>query len=119
MTLRLENIERLHLGMLVLACVVAHLTRLASAPSVLLGGAVMGLNFWIMRQLFRRVASGDRERASAAVVGLALAKFTLFMALLGLLFWRVPLDALGFGAGATLLLVACVVETLRPGAQTA
>jgi hypothetical protein len=42
-----------------------------------------------------------------------LIKFTLFIGLLGLLFWRVPLDPLAFGIGATLLLVACVVSALR------
>jgi len=74
----------------------------------------MGINLWLMRQLFKRLfAAGDSVKKTSVVVGLVIAKFSIFLGLLALLFWRVPLDAISFGVGATLLLIACVVGALR------
>jgi hypothetical protein len=47
------------------------------------------------------------------VAALMVAKFTLFLVPLAILFWRAPIEPLSFGLGATLLLVACVVAALR------
>jgi hypothetical protein len=113
MNLRLEDVERLHLGLLALAVGLAALTDWLSPWSVLLGGSVMAVNFWLMRQLFARLVAGGAQRRGWVVIALAVAKFALFLGLLGLLFWRVPLDAIGFAVGATQLLIACVVEALR------
>jgi len=112
MGLRLQDIERLHLGLVAAAVCAAALTGWLAPRSLLLGGAVMGANFWLMRQLGARLITADRRRPEV-VVGLMLAKFTLFVGLLGILFWRVPLDPLAFGVGATLLLMACVIAALR------
>jgi hypothetical protein len=115
MNLRLEDVERLHLGLLALAVGLAALTGGWLSPwSVLLGGGVMAVNFWLMRQLFARLVAGGAQRPGWVVVALAVAKFALFLGLLGLLFWRVPLDAISFAVGATQLLIACVVAALRP-----
>jgi hypothetical protein len=115
MGIRVQDVERLHAGLLVAALCVALATGWLSAPSLLLGGAVMAANVWILRQLAARLltAGADRRRRPGIVVALLLAKFTIFMGLLGLLFWRVPVDALAFAVGATLLLVACVIAALR------
>ncbi len=113
MEMRAEDIERWHLALLGAAVAMALLTRWVSPASVLLGGAVMGVNFWLMRQVSQRVLARARRGHPAIVVGLILAKFTLFLGLLGLLFWRVPIDGAGFGIGATMLLVACVAAALR------
>ncbi len=112
MSLRLQDIERMHLGLLAAAVCAAAVSGWLAPRSVLLGGAVMAANFWLMRQLGARVFSGDRRRPGL-VVALMLAKFTLFVGLLGVLFWRVPVDPLAFGIGATLLLIACVIAALR------
>jgi len=112
MGLRLQDIERLHLGLVAAAVCAAALSGWLAPRSVLLGGAVMAANFWLMRQLGARLFSAERRRPEI-VVGLMLVKFTLFVGLLGLLFLRVPLDPLAFGIGATLLLVACVIAALR------
>jgi hypothetical protein len=112
MGLRLQDIERLHLGLVAAAVCAAALTGWLAPRSVLLGGAVMGGNFWVMRQLGTRLFTPEQRR-TAVVLGLMLAKFSLFVGLLGILFWRVPLDPLAFGVGATLLLVACVIAALR------
>jgi hypothetical protein len=113
MSIRLEDIERLHLWLLSGAVLLAATTTELSAASLLLGGTVMALNFWLMRQAGRRLVGGDHTRRPALVVGLLTVKLGLFVGLLALLFWRVPIDPAAFGAGATLLLVACVVQALR------
>src|SRR5215470_5434335 len=111
MGLRLEDIERLHVALLAVLVCAAYVSGWLAPRSVLLGGAVMGANFWLMRQLATRLFTASGR--PAVVLGLMLIKFTLFMALLGTLFWRLPIDPLAFGSGATVLLVACVVAALR------
>ncbi len=113
MNSRLREIERLHVGMLAVVVVAAWLSGWSAAPSLLLGGAVMGLNFWLMRQLGARLLTPVRAQRPALVMLLMLAKFAVLIGLLALLFWRAPIEPLGFAVGATLLLVACVVATLR------
>ena len=112
MGLRLQDIERLHVGLLGAAVCAAYATGWLAPLSLLLGGAVMAANFWLMRQLATRLLAPVRRRPGI-VLGLMLLKFTLFMGLIGLLLWRVQLDPLAFGVGATLLLVACVGAVLR------
>jgi len=113
MAVQVEHVERLHAGLLAGAVCAAYATGWLSAPSLLLGGAVMGANVRLMREIVRRVCVPAHTRPELVVV-LLLMKFSLFLGLLGLLFWRVRLDALAFGVGATLLLVACVATALRP-----
>lgn len=119
MSIRLEDIERLHLGLLGGAVLLAAATAWLSPWSLLLGGAVMGLNFWLMRQIARRVLGAVRTRRPGVVVALLTVKFGLFLGLLALLFWRVALDPAAFGVGATLLLVACVAIALRDQPESA
>lgn len=113
MDVRLREVERLHLGLLAVAVCAAFASGWLAAPSLLLGGAVMGANLSLMRQLARRMFASTTPRRTT-MVALVVAKSAIFMALLGLLFWRAPIDALAFGVGATLLSVACVVAALRP-----
>jgi hypothetical protein len=84
---------------------------------VLLGGAVMGANFWLLRlitNILRPASSesGQRIRAVVAVAAFVL-KFALFIGLIALLFWRMPIEGMSFALGATLLLVACLLEVAR------
>ena len=111
MRLRLQDIERLHLGLLAVAVCAAYASGRLAPLSLLLGGAVMGGNFWLMRQLASRMITPERRRPGV-VLTLMLTKFSLFIALVGLLFWRVRVDALAFGLGASLLLVSCVAAAL-------
>jgi hypothetical protein len=112
MGLRLQDIERLHVGLLGAAVCAAYVSGRLAPSSLLLGGAVMGTNFFVMRQLATRLFTPQRRR-TGIVLGLMLAKFSVLVGLLALLFWRVRLDPLAFGAGSTLLLVACVATALR------
>jgi small neutral amino acid transporter SnatA (MarC family) len=81
------------------------------------GGAVMGANFYLLRVmsnlLVARAMDPSRRGRKAVAVAAMLLKFTLFLGLLGLLFWRVPIEGMSFAAGVTLLLIACVFEVLR------
>lgn len=83
-----------------------------SAWSVLFGGAVMGLNFWILRKFFGYLLSPDGHRRAPTVVVLGVAKQLVFFGLVGLLFWRVALDAIAFAIGVTMLMIACVTVTI-------
>lgn len=112
MPLRLQDIERLHLWLLAAAVCAAWLSRWLAPLSVLLGGAVMGGNFWLLRQLATRMLTATPRRP-AVVLGLVLIKFSLFIGLVALLIVRVRLDPMAFGFGASILLVACVVAALR------
>lgn len=113
MPIHLEQIERTHVVLLALVVGGAFVTRWLSPWSVLLGGAVMGVDFWLMRQLFARLMQPANRNRPGIVLALALAKFALFVGILAALFWRVELDALAFGIGATVLLIACVAAALR------
>jgi hypothetical protein len=119
MSLRVQDIERLHVQLLAAAMAIAVLTQWVSMWSLLLGGAVMGVNFHIMRRLFERLLDPQRRPRPALVMGLLLVKFTLFLGLLAVLLWRLPIDGMGFGIGATVLLVACVVAAVRQQVQFA
>jgi len=119
MSLRVWDIERLHLQLLAFGVGVALLTQWMSAWSLLLGGTVMGLNFWLMHTIFERLLDTRRRAQPALVMGLLLAKFSLFLGLLAFLFWRLPIDGMGFGVGVTILLVACVAAALRHRGQPA
>ena len=119
MSLSAREIERLHLQLLAAAVGIAVLTQWVSGWSLFLGGAVMAANFWVMHWLFERLLDNRRRSQPALVMGLLLLKFSLFLGLLAILFWRLPLDGLGFGIGVTILLIACVAAALRHQAQAA
>ena len=110
--LRASDIERLHVALLAVACALAVGTGWLSAAGILLGGAVMGVNFWLMRQIFGRLFVPLADQRPVLVFGMVFAKFSLLLGVLGLLFFRVRIDALAFGIGATVLLVACVMAAL-------
>jgi hypothetical protein len=114
----LQDIERLHLGLLAGTVCVAWLSGWVAPVSVLLGGAVMGVNFWLLRQLAARLLTAAPKRP-AIVLGLVLLKFSLFIGVVALLIGRVRLDPLGFGIGATVLLLACVLGALHAPAPRA
>jgi len=113
MGVRLEKIERVHFALIAVAASIAGLTGWMGPGSVALGGGVMAVNLWLLKQITRRLLTpGMATERPGVVLLLVLAKFSIFLGLLGLLFWRVPLDPMAFAAGATLLMVACVVVAL-------
>lgn len=115
----LTRIAKIHVALLAAAVGLALATRLMDAVSVLLGGAVMGLNLWLLRIIGRALtaAATDPQRQGQAgwALGAILLKFGLFLGLIAALFWRLPVEGMSFAVGVTLLLVACVVEAVSAG----
>ncbi len=107
----LERIELLHLCLLALTALVALATGWLQVGSLLFGGGVMLANFWLLKGIVRRVLQPGRGRYWAVV--LFVAKLALYLGLISLVFWRVPVEGLSFAVGVTLLLGAAVVEALR------
>ncbi len=116
---RIGQIERLHLVLLGGAACAAYASGWLSAPSVLLGGAVMGLNFRLLRTIVARLLSPQRGQSAALAVALLLLKFALLIALFGALLWRLPLEPLSVAVGATMLLLACLLSTVTAPAPAA
>lgn len=116
----LATVGKIHVALLALVAGAAHATAWAEAGSVLLGGAVMGLNLWLMKLIAAALVPSSPDAAAGGTAGLAivalLLKFGLFLGLLAILFWRLPVDVMGFATGVTVLLVACVVAALWRGA---
>lgn len=113
MNVRLREIERLHLGLLAGVAAVAYLGGWLAPGSILLGGLVMLANLRLLSALVARLVSPGRAGSPAAVLGIMLAKFVVFVALLALIIWRLPIDVLAFALGATILLVAITLSSLR------
>lgn len=123
MAVDLRRVAAIHVATLFAACGAAYATRWADPGSVLLGGAVMGANLWLLKVIAAALVPGtDGEpasgRAAFAVLALLL-KFGLFLGLLFLLLRSLPVDLAGFAVGVTCLLFACVVAVLGGGARAA
>ncbi len=117
MAVDLTRIGKLHAGLVGATGGVAYATHVGEPLSVLLGGAVMGANFYLLRWITTLLrpdafAPENRGRVGLAVAAFVL-KFGLFLGLLAALFWRLPIEGMSFALGVTLLLVACVVEAAR------
>jgi len=119
----LGRVAKIHVALLVVAAGVVYLTGWADFGSVLLGGAVMGANLWLLKLIASALVPRDADAAGGGGAGLAmlaiLLKFGLFLGLLAVLFWRLPVDVMGFATGVTILLVACVVAALWRGGTAA
>ncbi|MEO8603274.1 MAG: hypothetical protein ABI629_11925 [bacterium] len=113
MSSRLLEIERLHLGLLVAVVCAALVTGWFAPLSVLLGGIVMGVNLRLLAALTARLLAPGATRRPGVVVALVLAKFGLYIGLIGMLLWRLPIEPMAFAAGTTLLLIASVISSLR------
>jgi len=88
--------------------------KLIEPVGLLIGGLFMGVNFlllgygvaWVLTPL----ASRGRVKAG---IGLLILKIAIFLALLTMLFFRFPVDAISFALGFSTLLLAILVEALR------
>ncbi len=116
MAIDLTRITKMHVGLVGATGGLCYATHWGEPGSVLLGGAVMGVNFYLLR-LITNVLRPDvldprnRGRVGLAIAGMIL-KFGLFLGLLAMLFWRLPIAGMSFAAGVTMLLVACVLEVV-------
>lgn len=114
MTVDLSRISKLHVGLVGATGTLAYATHVGEAGSLVLGGALMGANFWLLRfivgAMCRGAANPTSRGRSALALGAVLLKFALFLGLLAAVFLRLPVDGMSFACGVTLLLVACVIE---------
>jgi hypothetical protein len=112
----LEKIEHLHIVLVCSGAVLGWTGGLLHVPSLLLGGAMMHANFWLLKKTVRAVlvpAEGEVSRKVRAALWFS-AKSALFLLLLSALFLRYPVHAASFAVGASLLLLSCVIVSL-PG----
>lgn len=114
----LARIERLHWALLGVVALAAFAVPGLHPGSVAAGGAFMGINVLLMKRLLGRLSVSPGPRHPGPAIFFLGAKTALFLALLALLFWRVPIDGLSFAVGASLFLVAAVVGTVLPGARS-
>ncbi len=117
MAVELERIERVHLGLIGAASCAGWATGWMGPGSVALGGGVMAANVWLLKTISRRVLTPGASERPGVVLLLVLAKFSIFLALLGIMFWRMPLDPMAFAAGASLLMVACLWAAMMSGSE--
>ena len=117
MAVDLTRIGKIHVGLLGATGGVAYATHFAEPGSILLGGAVMGANFYLLRLITNLLRPDGFDPEKRGRVALAVAafvlKFGLFLGLLAALFWHLPIEGMSFALGVTLLLVACVLEVAR------
>lgn len=113
----LTRVAKIHVALVAGGGVVAYATRWMEPASLLLGGAVMGANLWLLRVIASALgaAAADPERQGrlGVALGAMLVKFGLFLGLIAVLFWRLPIEAKSFTVGVTMLLVACVLEVVH------
>ena len=123
MAIDLTRIGKLHVGLVGTSGGFAYATHWGEPGSVVLGGAVMGVNVVLLKLITNALCAAathpEKPHRAALAIGAVVLKFGLFLGLLGGLFWRLPIEGLSFAFGATLLLVACVVEALRSEAAAA
>ena len=111
----IEKIERWHLVLLGAFAALMGVTGWLHAPSVLLGGGVMQLNFWILKKIVRALVvptALQQKKGAWRTIVIVFGKLTLSLLLLGGLFWRYPIEVWGFLAGVSLLLLTCMIVTL-------
>jgi small-conductance mechanosensitive channel len=111
----IEKIERLNLVLLGACTVLAGVTGWLHAPSLLLGGGVMQLNFWLLKKIVRLLvipSTVKEKRGRRRAVAIFSGKVLLFLALLSGLFLQYPVQPWSFLAGVSLLLITCMIVTL-------
>jgi hypothetical protein len=111
----IEKIERLNLILLGCGGAVVGIFGWLHAPSFLLGGGVMQLNFWLLKKIVRALvvpAAVQKKRGTFRALTIFLGKILLSLLLLSGLFWRYPIQMWSFMAGVSLLLVTCMIVTL-------
>ncbi len=110
----IEKIEWLNLLLVGLSAGLGWLAGYGHIFSLILGGAVMQGNFWLLKKLIRSALSSSPKGwagKSRTVLWFA-AKSVFFLALLSVLLLRYPVHGQSFAVGVSLLLLACVIVGL-------
>jgi hypothetical protein len=107
------RVELWHVLLLLATAVTLGQTKLIDLTALLLGGAFMGVNFFLLGfgilWLLAPLASKGRVKAG---VSLLILKIIIFLGLLTLLFFRFHIDGLSFAIGFSTLLLAFLIEAV-------
>jgi len=109
--LRTIDIARIGRSAALITVVVAAgsaLSGLGEPASVLLGGFVMVANYHLIRMLVSRLIGADRSTGKAAIA--LIAKLAVMILLVAGALYQFPIAPGSFAVGATLLLVAILLE---------
>ena len=109
----IERIERLNVLLVGVGAIVGWGTGLLHGPSVVLGGAVMGVNFWLLKKVVRGLLSRPGGRAKVRALFWLVGKAAFVLFLLSALFFRFSIQGPSFVVGVSLLLLACMIVSLR------
>lgn len=113
----LARIARLHVALLAILAGLGAVTGWMEPGSLVLGGAVMGFNVWLLKIATNVLIAGGSDSvnsaSSALAVGALILHFGILLGLSASLMWRFPIDAAAFAVGITVLLVACVIEAVH------
>jgi hypothetical protein len=109
----IERIERLNVLLVGVGAIVGWETGLLHVPSVVLGGAVMGVNFWLLKKVVRGLLSRPGGRAKVRALFWLVGKAAFVLFLLSALFFRFSIQGPSFVVGVSLLLLACMIVSLR------
>jgi hypothetical protein len=107
------RVELWHVLLLLATAVTLGQTKLIDLTALLLGGAFMGVNFFLLGfgilWVLGPLAGKGRVKAGVALL---LLKIIIFLGLLTLLFFRFQIDGLSFALGFSSLLLAVLVEAV-------
>jgi hypothetical protein len=107
------RIELLHVLLLLATAVTLGQTKLIDLTALLLGGAFMGVNFFLLGfgilWVLGPLADKGRVKAGASLL---VFKIIIFLGLLTLLFFRFQIDGLSFALGFSSLLLAVLLEAV-------
>jgi hypothetical protein len=107
------RVELWHVLLLLATAVTLGQTKLIDLTALLLGGAFMGVNFFLLGfgilWILEPLAGKGRVKVG---VSLLILKIIIFLGLLTLLFFRFQIDGLSFALGFSSLLLAVLVEAV-------
>ena len=120
---QIATIEALNVVLVGAGAGLGWLSGLVHVPSFILGGAVMHVNFWLLKHVVRSLFANSADSASVRsrprlrTAAWLSAKLGFFFLLLSAVIVRYPVEAKSFAAGVPLLLIACVITSLRRAAE--
>ena len=120
---QIAAIEALNVALVGVGAGLGWLGGFLHVPSFVLGGAVMHVNFWLLKRAVRSLFAASEESAAPRgsrrlrTAGWLAAKLAFFFLLLSAVIVRYPVEARSFAAGVPLLLIACVITSLRRSAK--
>ncbi len=120
---QIAAIEALNVALVGVGAGLGWLGGFLHVPSFVLGGAVMHVNFWLLKRVVRSLFAASEESAAPRgshrlrTAGWLAAKLAFFFLLSSAVIVRYPVEAGSFAAGVPLLLIACVITSLRRGAK--